>query len=736
MLESTVEPPQADAPVAYSQRRRVSMQWLLAALIAATALPLIALLGYQMVRETRADNDAARNLVRGLAEVSANDSAAAIRKIERTVRLLAGRPMVRSLDPARCDPALEELRGFEPNFNNVVTFDAAGNPVCSALRPTRATPPNVSTTRWFQRLASSNDIVISSPQKGAYSGRWIAILAHPIRDSRGNVAGAVAVAIDLAAFQPVATAALPPGGVMGIINHEGVIVTRLSQAEESIGRNVAGTNLGRAVLGGAVNTEVITGSDGIERLYAYQPIARSGWFVTVGVPTELVLAKVRQSAWRNGLGALVVIAVAALLVAFTYRRIAAPLVALHDTVRAIADGDRNRRAPVGGPSELAEVATTFNRMMERIPQIEGALSEREEQYRKLFLASPDAIVVTSGRRIVMANPAAIDLFGAGVEGNAIGSSLLDWIHPDFRARAERRLGQPAPESRDLRFAELDILRADETRATAELVVLPFSYGSKPAVLCIFKDISDQRRLEGEILAHRAEAERLVNQLVAQQTAAAIAHELNQPLIAVSAYSEAALAMVRNGGPHADRLAQALEGAASQAQRAGRTLHELLDFLHKSDAGSEPVDLNEVVKDAVAATLAGSPARFVPDIEVANTLPQVLGNRNQLQRVLSNLLQNGIDAMQAGGASPESFRLEVRTALAGDMAQVTVRDNGPGPDGAAKGRLFEPFFTTKPRGIGLGLTISRALIESHGGRLWHDSASGTGGAFHFTLPLAT
>lgn len=736
MLDATIESPHAQAQGAKPERRRVSMQWLLAALIAATALPLIALLGYQMVRETSADTDAARNLVRGLAEVSANDSAAAIGKIERTVRLLAGRPMVGSLDPARCDPVLEELRGFEPNFNNVVTFDAGGNPICSALRPSRATPPNVSATRWFQRLRASNDIVISSPQKGAYSGRWIAILAHPVRDLRGSMAGAVAVAIDLAAFQSVATAALPPGGVMGIINHEGMIVTRLSQAEESIGRNVADTNLGRAVLGGTVNTEVITGNDGIERLYAYQPIGKSGWFVTVGVPTELVLAKARQSAWRNGLGALFVIGVAALLVAFTYRRIAAPLVALHDTVRAISDGDRTRRAPVGGPSELAEVATTFNRMMERIPQIEGALNEREEQYRKLFLASPDAIVVTSGGRIEMANPAAVELFGAGVEGKVIGATLLDSIHPEFRTRAAQRLANATPEARDLRIMELDILHANATRATAELVVLPFSYGGRPAVLCIFKDISDQRRLESEVLAHRAEAERLVNQLVAQQTAAAIAHELNQPLIAVSAYSEAALAMVRNGDRHADKLAQALEGAASQAQRAGRTLHELLDFLHKSDAGSEPVNLNEVVNDAVEATLAGSPVRFQPVLVLAEGLPAVLGNRTQLQRVLSNLLQNGIDAMHAGGTPADSFTIEVRTACTGEMAQVTVRDHGPGPDADAMHHLFEPFFTTKPRGIGLGLTISRALIESHGGRMWHDATSGSGGAFHFTLPLAT
>jgi PAS domain S-box-containing protein len=712
------------------------MQWLLALLIAATALPLIALLGYQMVRETRSDIEAAGQLVRGLASVTANDAAAALRNIERTVRLLADRAMVRALEPGRCDPILEELRGFERYFNNVVTFDASGNPVCSALRPSGATPPNVGESAWFGRLKASNDIVISAPQRGTYSGRWIAILAHPIRKADGSVGGAVAVAIDLAAFQPVARAALPEDGVMGIVNREGLIVARSSRAEESIGKSVAETNVGRAVLRGAVNTELIVGNDRIERLYAYQPIDKTGWFVTVGVPTSLVMARARQSAWRNGLGALVVVALAAVLVAATYRRIAGPLLALHDTARAIADGDRERRAPVGGPSELADVATTFNRMMDRIPQIEGALSEREEQYRKLFLASPDAILVACEGRVVMANPAAVELFGCGAEDKVIGHDLLDSIHPDHREEAGRHLREAATQARDARMPELEILRADGARAITELALLPFSYGGQSASLCIVRDISEQRRLEREVLAHRAETERLVNQLVAKQTAAAIAHELNQPLVAVSAYSEAALAMVRSGHPQAEKLAQALEGAAGQAQRAGRTLHELLDFLHKSDTGSEPVNLHDAVENALAATLAGSPVRFRPVLELARNLAPVLGNRNQLQRVLTNLLQNGIDAMQAAGIAPADFHITIRTAQAGTMAQVTVQDSGPGPDADATRRLFDPFFTTKPRGIGLGLTISRALIESHGGQLWHDHLAGGGAVFHFTVPLAS
>ncbi|MGB4062371.1 MAG: PAS domain S-box protein [Azonexus sp.] len=250
-----------------------------------------------------------------------------------------------------------------------------------------------------------------------------------------------------------------------------------------------------------------------------------------------------------------------------------------------------------------------------------------------------------------------------------------------------------------------------------------------------KDVSEQKKLEMAARERRSEMELLVNQQVAAHTAAAIAHELNQPLVAVSAYSEAALRMLSETMVNRERLTHALNGAVDQVQRAGQTLHELLAFLHRGETESEPVDINKVVLEALSLAAEGGYADFRQIIELEQGLRPVLANRLQLQKVLVILFQNSVDAMRGAGVSEASITISVRTTGGGSLAHVTVHDSGPGLDPETVHRIFEPFFTTKPDGIGLGLAISRALIEAHGGQLWAEVDSGPGATFHFTLPFA-
>ncbi|TRZ69727.1 MAG: GHKL domain-containing protein, partial [Rhodocyclaceae bacterium] len=204
---------------------------------------------------------------------------------------------------------------------------------------------------------------------------------------------------------------------------------------------------------------------------------------------------------------------------------------------------------------------------------------------------------------------------------------------------------------------------------------------------------------------------------------------------ISAYSEAALRMLRGGTKSPEKLARALEGAMAQAQRAGRTLHELLDFLHKGEAAVEAIDLNKVVSEALAIAMESGYGGFRPMMEVERDLPMVRANRLQLQKVLVNLLHNSVEAMRQASTETDAITVSLRTMAGGNLAQVSVQDSGPGLDADTAKRIFEPFFTTKPQGIGLGLAISRALVEAHGGRLWVDPETGPGATFHFTLPFA-
>jgi two-component system sensor kinase FixL len=330
-----------------------------------------------------------------------------------------------------------------------------------------------------------------------------------------------------------------------------------------------------------------------------------------------------------------------------------------------------------------------------------------------------------------------ELWGVGA-GAAVSYELfMAGVYPDDRAATQAAVDRAFdPGGSGAYAAEYRVVdqAKGSTRHVAANGQAVFAGGRPVRFTGTVRDISTQKRLEQEMQKRRSEMELLVSQQVAAHTAAAIAHELNQPLVAMSAYSEAAVRMLRNGAKNPEKLRRALEAAVEQAQRAGRTLHELLNFLRQGETAAEAVDLNGVVHDAIAIAAEGGYSGFRPLLDLERDLPPVLANRLQLQKVLVNLLHNGVEAMREAGAAKAA--IAVRTAAAGNMAQVTVQDSGPGLDPETAQRIFEPFFTTKSAGIGLGLAISRALIEAHGGQLWADAETGPGARFHFTVPFAS
>lgn len=256
-------------------------------------------------------------------------------------------------------------------------------------------------------------------------------------------------------------------------------------------------------------------------------------------------------------------------------------------------------------------------------------------------------------------------------------------------------------------------------------------------VAVFDNITERKQLEMELQKRRSEMETVHKQQVAAQTAAAIAHDLNQPLVAISAYSEVALRNLKSGDIQSEKLSRAIEGCFEQSQRAGKTLHQLLDFLHNGESEMAPMDIVEAVQEVIRFAENSGYGRFRPVLNLEPGLPPVMANRVQVQKVLDNLVRNGVDAMREALVANPVIIITVRTMEDRDMAQVTVQDNGPGFDADMARRVFEPFFTTKSDGIGLGLAISRTLIQAHGGQLWADRESSSSGAtFHFTLPFAS
>jgi C4-dicarboxylate-specific signal transduction histidine kinase len=218
-----------------------------------------------------------------------------------------------------------------------------------------------------------------------------------------------------------------------------------------------------------------------------------------------------------------------------------------------------------------------------------------------------------------------------------------------------------------------------------------------------------------------------------ELAASIAHEVNQPLTAVTNNGSACLRLLANGNLDPEVLRQALEEIVADATRASAVITRIRAFIKKAPTERSELNINDVIQEVLV--LSGHELHnnqvFV-DRHLTQTLPQVWADRVQLQQVLLNLIINGVEAMT--GAQPRTLSVDSRTDESGNVL-VAVGDSGTG-FGSEVDRLFTPFFTTKGNGMGMGLPVSRSIIENHGGRLSATANSPHGAVFSFTLPPAS
>jgi two-component system sensor kinase FixL len=190
---------------------------------------------------------------------------------------------------------------------------------------------------------------------------------------------------------------------------------------------------------------------------------------------------------------------------------------------------------------------------------------------------------------------------------------------------------------------------------------------------------------------------------------------------------------RLDGPAPDKLYEFMDKAIAQADRAGQIIHHLREFVQSGEADRRLEDLNRVIQDASALALADtSDLRITVRYDLAQGLPHVLIDRVQIQQVIFNLVRNSVEAL----ADSRKRSIIIKTkARAKQTIEVTVADSGPGLPPEVSKQLFQPFVTTKSKGMGIGLSICRSIIDEHGGRMWATSGRGGGTIFHFTTPLA-
>jgi PAS domain S-box-containing protein len=248
------------------------------------------------------------------------------------------------------------------------------------------------------------------------------------------------------------------------------------------------------------------------------------------------------------------------------------------------------------------------------------------------------------------------------------------------------------------------------------------------------DITPVKQLQETLRTHREELARVLRLHTVDEMAAAVAHEIHQPLCVITNYAQGGARRLRDGEGDPAELLNAFEQIAAEGLRAGRIMRGIRNFVRRDDGEEAAVDVRSVAGEALRVLEPEARLhRVTVRLEDGEALPPVRGNAIHLEQVLVNLMLNGVQAVAAG----DHARREVVVAAtrSGNSVEVAVRDSGSGIADVMAEKLFTPFVTTKPLGMGLGLAISRTIVETHGGRVWATNQPSAGATFHFTLPLA-
>jgi len=364
-------------------------------------------------------------------------------------------------------------------------------------------------------------------------------------------------------------------------------------------------------------------------------------------------------------------------------------------------------------------------------QAEEALRRQALVFENIY---DGVIVVDTEERISDWNPGAERMFGYS-KAAMLGKSPEVLNPPGEGPNVTRSIRQELA-ANGRWCGQVRFVRADGSEGVCEVVSVPLCDASGRVMgrVSVNRDITDRIRAEEEAKRRQEELAHVSRLGTMGEMATGLAHELNQPLSAILYYARGCARRLRAGGCDFDEVLGVIEKMAVQAERAGAVLGPLRAFVRKRRPRLAPVDINLLVREAVDFVEHEARENHVRvDLQLSAPLRPVLADMIQVEQVILNLVRNGIEAMQ--GTEPGKRRLALQTSNAGsDAVTCAVRDTGCGfPEKTAK-QLFDAFYTTKPDGMGMGLPISRSIIESHGGRLWAAPSSSGGATFRFTLPV--
>ena len=375
--------------------------------------------------------------------------------------------------------------------------------------------------------------------------------------------------------------------------------------------------------------------------------------------------------------------------------------------------------------------------IDREKRLEEELRTRERHFRSILDTIPDAMIVIDEHGIMQFFSSAAERQFGYTEPEAIGKNISELMPEPDRSRHDRYLARylTTGERRIIGIGRIvSGMRKDGTTFPMYLTIGEMQSGGRPFFTGFVRDLTEQQQTQARLQELQSELVHMSRLSAMGEMASALAHELNQPLSAISNYMKGSRRLLADSTDiNAPKIEAALDRAAEQAIRAGDIIRRLRNFVAREASEKRVESVSKLVEEAGALGLTGAREQGVIlrfNLDPANDL--ILADRVQIQQVLVNLFRNALEAMSG---STHRELIASNTRAADDMIEIAVSDTGHGFGADTRENLFQPFFTTKETGMGVGLSISRTIIETHGGRMWAETNGNGGATFRFTLPAA-
>lgn len=371
-------------------------------------------------------------------------------------------------------------------------------------------------------------------------------------------------------------------------------------------------------------------------------------------------------------------------------------------------------------------------------KIKHEIEEKEAKLDTIFNAAVEGIItINEFGTIESINTSVINIFGFQ-EDELVGSNISKIMpspHRDLHNTFLKNYFQTSNDKMMGNVRDVEGKRKNDTLVPLEVSIAEYNIFNKHYFTALIRDVSERKRKEQIEKQHLDELAHVARLGLMGELASGIAHEINQPLTAIAAYSQVSLRLIEDDKPDLKTIHEILEKVEEQALRAGKIIRRMREFISNNTKHVSSVKINQIVRDAIELCCdACKQLSIKVEFDLEQDIPMVSIDHVQIEQVLINLVKNSIDALS--GMPDEKLRLlTIQTHLIDEQnIEVRVKDNGPGIDKAEMGQIFNPFYTTKENGMGMGLSICRSIVEAHNGILRFNSEKGKGSTFYFTLPI--